>query len=76
MEKKGSSLSQLREAGAARKIVNAQDMTAQALEEVRRTTEVLRARLDEQRSRGFVPQHYFPMARAARRLPRAVPLWG
>jgi hypothetical protein len=73
MEKKSSSLSELRDAGAARKIMSAQAVTVQALEEVRRTTQVLRASIDQSRSRGFFFRRYFPVESATLRLPRAAP---
>jgi hypothetical protein len=76
MEKKSSSLSELREAGAARKIMRAQDATVQALDEIKRTTQVLQSRINEARSRGFSAPRYFSVARAAPRLPRAAPFWG
>ena len=76
MEKRGSSLSELRDAGAARKIASAQNATVQALEEVRRTTQALRASIDATRSLGLSRGAYFSTERATRRLPRAVPLWG
>lgn len=76
MEKKGSSLSDLREAGAARQILRAQAATRQALHEVKETTRALRGRIEEARSHGFPQRRYFTVDRTTPRLPRAVPLWG
>jgi hypothetical protein len=76
MEKKSSSLSELREAGAARKIMRAQDATVQALDEIKRTTQVLQSRVNEARSQGLASRRDFSVARAAPRLPRAAPFWG
>ena len=76
MENKGSSLSELREAGAARQIVRAQAATRQALTEVRKTTSALRGKIDEARSHGLPARRSFIVDRTMPRLPRAVPLWG
>jgi hypothetical protein len=74
METKGSSLSELREAGLARKIMHAHDATVQALDEVRRTTRVLRASIAEARSRGVPSQRYLSVGHVSRRLPRVASL--
>ena len=76
MEKKSSSLSELRDAGTARKIMRAHVATVQALDEVRQTTHVLQSRINEARSRGFSSLRYFAAERATPKLPRAVGLWG
>jgi hypothetical protein len=75
MRMKGSSLSELRDAGTARKIMRAQDATVMALDEVRRTSEALQTSIDEARSRGFSSRHHFPVEHATLRLPRAAPPW-
>jgi hypothetical protein len=75
MRMKGSSLSELRDAGAARKIMRAQDATVLALDEVRQTTQILRASIDEAQSRGFSSRSHFPVEHATLRLPRAATLW-
>jgi hypothetical protein len=76
MRTKGSSLSELRDAGTARKIMRAHVATVQALDEVRQTTHVLQSRINEARSRGFSSLRYFAAERATPKLPRAVGLWG
>src|ERR1700722_377643 len=70
MRMKGSSLTEPRDAGTARKIMRAQDATVQALDEVRRTTQVLRTNIDEARSRGFSSRRYLSVDHAAPRLPQ------
>jgi hypothetical protein len=76
MRTKGSSLSELRDAGTARKIMRAQDATVQALDEIRQTTQVLQSRVNEARSRGFSSRSRVSVERAGPHLPRAVALWG
>jgi hypothetical protein len=76
METNGSSPSELREAGLARKIMRAQDATVEALDEVRRTTQVLRSSIAEARSRGVPSRRYLSVGHVSRRLPRAASLWG
>jgi hypothetical protein len=76
MRTKGSSLSELRDAGTASKIMRAQDATVQALDEVKQTTQVLQSRVNEARSRGFSSRSHVSVERATPHLPRAVALWG
>jgi hypothetical protein len=76
MRMKGSSLSELRDAGTARKIMRAQDATVLALDEVRRTSQVLQSRITEARSRGFPSRRYLSVGHVSPRLPRAASLWG
>jgi hypothetical protein len=72
MKKKGSSLSDLRQAGATRGILRAQVATNEALGEVKNTTRILLERIGEARARGL-PRHSFAANRAIPRLPRANP---
>jgi hypothetical protein len=76
MKMKDSSMSELRDAGTARKIMRARDATVQALDEVRRTSQALRTSIAEARSRGFPSRRYLPVGHVSPRLPRAIGLWG
>jgi hypothetical protein len=76
MEKKGSSLSELREAGATRKIMKAQVVTRLALDEVKNTSRVLRERVIQARVHGLAARRPVAVDRTVHSLPRAFPIFG
>jgi hypothetical protein len=74
MEEKRSSLSDLKEAGAARQLLKAEVATREALDEVRETSRALRQRISEARAHRSSARRAFAVDRSMPRLPRAVPL--